>query len=90
MIPSISACLFILILEIVFNLTKEKKDIHGLTLFDHTFLCTVYAYDTTFFLKDKKSVKEEMNVFVTFSIYSGLKPNKSKYEIAGIGILKES
>ena len=30
-----------------------------------------------------------MNVFDTFSIYSGLKPNKSKCEIAGIGILKE-
>ena len=29
-----------------------------------------------------------MNVFYTFSIYSGLKPNKSKCEIAGIGILK--
>ena len=28
-----------------------------------------------------------MNVFDTFSIYSGLKPDKSKCEIAGIGIL---
>ena len=29
-----------------------------------------------------------MNVFDTFSIYSGLKPNKSKCKIAGIGVLK--
>ena len=29
-----------------------------------------------------------MDVFDTFSIYSGLKPNKSKCEIAGIGVLK--
>ena len=29
-----------------------------------------------------------MNVFDTFSIYSGLKPKKSKCEIAGIGVLK--
>ena len=29
-----------------------------------------------------------MNVFDTFSIYSSLKPNKSKCEIAGIGVLK--
>ena len=29
-----------------------------------------------------------MNVSDTFSIYSGLKPNKSKCEIAGIGVLK--
>ena len=84
----ISAYLFILVLEIVFNLIKQNKDIHGLTFFDHTFLYTAYADDTTFFLKDKESVKKVMNVFDTFSIYSGLKPNKSKCEIAGIGILK--
>ena len=63
----ISAYLFVLVLEIVFNLIKQNKDMHGLTFFDHTLT---------------------MNVFYTFSIYSGLKPNKSKCEIAGIGILK--
>ena len=70
------------------NLIKQNKDIHGLTFFYHTFLYTAYADDTTFFLKDKESVKKVMNVFDTFSIYSGLKPNKSKFEIAGIGVLK--
>ena len=84
----ISAYLFILVLEIVFNLIKQNKDIHGLSFFDHTFLYTAYADDTTFFLKDKESVKKVMNVFDTFSIYSGLKLNKSKCKIAGIGILK--
>ena len=29
-----------------------------------------------------------MNIFDTFSKFSGLKPNKSKCEIAGIGALK--
>ena len=72
----------------MFNLIEQNKDIHGLTFFDHTFLYTAYADDTTFFLKDKESVKKVMNVFDTFSIYSGLKPNKSKCKIAGIGILK--
>ena len=80
--------MFILGLKIVFNLIKQNKDIHRLTFFDHTFLYTAYADDTTFFLKDKESVKKVMNVFDTFSIYSGLKPNKSKCEIAGIGVLK--
>ena len=84
----ISAYLCIRVLEIVFNLIKQNKDIHGLTFFDHTFLYTVYADDTTFFLKDKESVKKVMNVFDTFSIYSGLKPNRSKCEIAGISVLK--
>ena len=45
----ISACLFILVLKIVFTLIKQNKDIHNLTLFDHTFLYTAYADDTTFF-----------------------------------------
>ena len=49
---------------------------------------TAFADDTTFFLKDKESIKKVMNVFDTFSIYSGLKPNKSKCKIAGIGALK--
>ena len=84
----ISAYLFILVLEIVFNLIKQSKNIHGPTFFDHTFLYTAYADDTTFFLKDKESVKKVINVFDTISIYSGLKPNKSKCEIAGIGVLK--
>ena len=82
-----STYLFILVLEIVFNLIKDNKDIHGLTFFDDTFLYTAYVDDTTFFLKDKESVKELMNAFF-FSFYSGLKPNKSKCEIAGIGVLK--
>ena len=47
-----------------------------------------YADDTAFFLKDKESVKKAMNVFDTFSIYSDLKPNKSKCKIACIGVLK--
>ena len=84
----ISAYVFILVLKIVFNSIKENKDIHGLTFLDHTFLYRAYADDTTFFLKDKESVNKGMNVFDTFSIHSGLKPNKSKCEIAGTGVLK--
>ena len=78
----------ILALEIVFLFTKESKKINCLNIFDKTFLYTAYADDTTFFLKDTKSVIELMNIFDTFSKFSGLKPNKSKCEIAGIGVLK--
>ena len=80
--------MFILVLEIVFLFTKKSKKISGLNIFDKTFLYTAYADDTTFFLKDTKSVIELMNIFDTFSKFSGLKPNKSKCEIAGIGVLK--
>ena len=57
------------------------------SFFNHTFLYTAYADDTTFSLKDKESVKKVMNVSDTFSLYSGLKL-KSKCEIAGIGVRK--
>ena len=79
---------FILVLEIIFNIIKQNKDIHGLSFFDHTFLYTAHADDSTFFLKDKESVKKVIDVFDTFSIYSGLKPNKPKCKISGIGVLK--
>ena len=49
----ISAYLFILVLEIVYLSIKENKKIKGLNIFNHTFLYTAYADDTTFFLKDK-------------------------------------
>ena len=83
----ISAYLFILVLEIVFLFTKESKKINGLNIFDKTFLYTPYAEDTTFFLTDTKSVIELMNIFDAFSKFSGLKPNKSKCEMAGIGAM---
>ena len=84
----ISAYMFMLVLEIVFLFTKESKKINGLNMFDKTFLYTAYAEGTTFFLKDTKSVIELMNIFDTFSKFSGLKPNKSKCEISGIGALE--
>ena len=49
---------------------------------------SAYADDTTFFLRDKRSIEELINTFATFSKYSGLKPNHEKCEIAGIGVLK--
>ena len=59
----ISAYWFILVLQIVFNLIKQNKDIYGLIFFDHTFSYTSYADDNIFFLKDKESVKKVMNIF---------------------------
>ena len=84
----ISAYLFILCLEIVFILIKANKRVKGIKIFEHTYLHSAYADDTTFFLRDKRSIKELINTFATFSKYSGLKPNHEKCEIAGIGVLK--
>ena len=66
----------------------QNENINGLNIFEKTFLYTAYADDTTFFLKDEKSVIELMKTFDIFSIFSGFKTNKSKCEIAGSSALK--
>ena len=80
----ISAYLFILAFEILFLLIKENPHIKGLNIFDHCYLYSAYADDTTFFLKDVNSIKEMVNKFHIFSRFSGVRPNLSKCEIAGI------
>ena len=55
---------------------------------NYVFLYMAYVDDSTFFLKDLASVKNLLNMFSYYSKFSGLKPNFSKYEIAGIGSLK--
>ena len=57
-----------------------------MTIFDYKYLYSAYADHTTFFLKDIIFVKHMVDTF--FSYFSGLKPNLTKSEIAGIGVLK--
>ena len=84
----ISADLFIINLDVVFTLIKSKDNINGIDLYDYSFLSNAYADDSTFFLKDIAPVRILVATFKVFSCFSGLKPNISKCEIAGLGILK--
>ena len=84
----ISAYLFILALEVLFELIKNNDDIRGITIFNHAFLYTAFADDPTFFFNDLLSVMNLIDTFTVFSLYSGLKANFSKCEIAGLGSLK--
>ena len=83
----ISAYLFILVLEIFFIFVENNPKVKGLNIFKYKFLYTAYADDTTFFIKDRNSIIELMNELNIFSNISGLKPNKTKCETAGIGVL---
>ena len=67
---------------------KSNPNIKCLIIFNHNYLHTAYADDTTFFLNDQKSFRELMIAFKLFSKFSGLKPNILKCEVAGIGSLK--
>ena len=86
----ILAYLFILALELFFILIKSNKNIHGINIFNHDFLYTAYAGDTTFFFKYLDSVKNVLEMLNQFYIVSGLRPNFSRCEIAGIGSLKDA
>ena len=82
--------LFILALELFFILIKSNKNIHGINIFNHDFLYTVYADGTTFSKKDLDSVKNVLEMLNQFYMVSGLRPNFSKCEIAGTGSLKDA
>ena len=70
-----------------FNDSKYFR-VKRMNIFEHTYLYSAHADNTTFFLSDKRSIKKLINTFATFSKYSGLKPNHEKCQIAGIGVLK--
>ena len=74
--------------EILFLFIKKHPEIKGTEIFEHCFLYTPYADDTTFFLKDAQSIENLVEIFNTFSLFSGLKPNLTKCEISGIGAMK--
>ena len=62
----ISAYLFIIALEVLFILIKNEDKIKGIALYDHSFLFTAYADDSTFFLKDIVSVRVLIDTFKLF------------------------
>ena len=71
-----------------FYVKKENKNIDGIKIFEKNFLYAAYADDSTFFLKDKNSIKELLNTIKDSSSFAGLKPSLSKCEVTGIGTLK--
>ena len=48
----ILAYLFMLALDVLFELVKNNADIRGITILNHVFLYTAFADDSTFFLND--------------------------------------
>ena len=59
-----------------------------LKVFNHEYLYTSYADDTTFFLEDISSIKVVIPNLNSFCDFSGLLPNFTKCKTAVIGVLK--
>ena len=66
----------------------KSKNIKGLDIHGHNFLCAAYTYDSSFFFQNKKSVIEVFKILDKFSLFSGRKPNKEKCDVAGIDVKK--
>ena len=73
---------------VLFLLVKANHKIRGVIIFQYTYLYAACADETTFFLKNKNSIRQHMETFSTFSQYSHLKLNCEICEIARIGVLK--
>ena len=84
----VSAYLFMLCLGILFMLIKNNENIEGIKTFENTFFYNAHAVNSTFFLKDKNSIKELLNTINYFSSFTGFKQNLSICEVAGISALK--
>ena len=79
-----SAYLFILSLEVLFEIIKDNTDIRRTAIFNDAFPYAACAIFYNYLL----SVKNIINTFKVFSLFSGLKPNLGECEIAGLGSLK--
>ena len=82
----IAAYLFILVLEIFFIMLRSNDQVKKLCVLNFNFFLTAYADDTTFFVADINSVIIIFSTFDQFALFSGMKINKSKCELSGIGV----
>ena len=62
----ISAYIFILVLQIAFLFILQNENINGFHIFEKAFLYTAYADNTTFFLKEEKSVIKLIKTLKSF------------------------
>ena len=81
-----SPYLFVLAAEILAETIRSKSEIKGLTIYKHEHKTSLYADDTTLFLKPhEKNIRGCMQILKEFEQVSGLKVNKEKTKVAKIG-----
>ena len=78
----ISALLFILVADTLAINIRTNLNIKGLTINNCEFKIAQLADDTTLFLADLDSLKTAIEMFKNFGIYSELKLNLDKYNLA--------
>ena len=84
----LSPLLFLIGSEILAILVRNNVNIQGIFVNNVEILINAYADDTTFFLRDQKSLFNLMNILDRFKAITGLAINRNKSEVIALGYYK--
>ena len=86
---SMSALLFVLVVEVMAQMIRKNKNIEGIEIGKTEFKIAQYADDSTIFVRNTKSIKELIYVLKRFEKEAGLKLNLKKTQGIWLGKLKD-
>ena len=81
----LSPYLFILVLEILFIQVRNDPWVKGFKIGDIEIKLSAFADDTTFFVRNKKSLNRLLNIMRKFGEFSSLHANVEKCEVCWTG-----
>ena len=86
----LSACLFIICVEVLFVQVRDNNEIIGITINDHEIKLSAFADDANFLVSNIKSLELVFNACSGFQTFSSLKLNLEKSEACWIGAARAS
>ena len=84
----LSPLLFIICNEVMSNWIKGDNNVEGIMINHVEIKINMYADDTTFYVKNTKSLFRILHILDNLKIYSGLCINRNKTEIIALGYYK--
>ena len=85
----LSSLLFVIGLELLARSIKRDNLIRGITIGEKEIKISMYADDTTVFVRDIDSITHLLNLLEKFASISGLQINTSKTEALWLGLWKD-
>ena len=81
----LSPYLFILCIEIIAHKIRNDNSVQGIRFGDCEVKQVLYADDMTIFVANKESIRRVESIFADFEMLSGLRVNRDKTKILGLG-----